>query len=117
MYERKMVEKWVVKFNPLVIELNRLLREIVAEEGITPEVWVYQDPEKIGKGIQAIEVTINPNPHYSEWTKLHIDYCRRFPKASAFLKLWMPTYATLYGWIYGMKVDVNIRTGKGIFRV
>lgn len=91
MYERKMVEKWVVKFNPLVIELNRLLREIVAEEGITPEVWVYQDPEKLGKGIQAIEVTINPNPHYSDWTKLHIDYCRRFPKSSAFQKLWYPT--------------------------
>lgn len=89
--ERKTIIKWVEKFNPSLIELNRLLREIVAEEGIAPEVYVYQNPKMLGEGVQGIEVTISPNPHYSEWTKLHIDYCRRFPRSSAFQKVWYPT--------------------------
>jgi len=109
-------EKWMREFNKPLNELNHVLRKM-NDEGIKPEIYVFQNPKMIGEGLQQIEITLAPNPHYSEWTKLHIDFCQRVPNAPMFFKLWMPTYILLYGWIYGLKIGVNIRTGKGIFRV
>ncbi len=91
MNKQDTVTKWVPKINPSLMEVNRLLREMVAEDGILPEIYVVQDPKRLGKGVQMIEITILSNPHYSDWTKLHIDFCRRFPKANAFAKWWKPT--------------------------
>jgi len=94
--DRKTAKKWIVEFNHPLMEVNRVLRKM-NDEGIKPEVYVFQDPEKLGDGLQQIEVTMFPNPHYSEWTKLHIDFCRRYPKSSVFQKLWYPTAVIVSG--------------------
>jgi hypothetical protein len=114
--DRETAKKWIDEFNKPLMEVNRILRKM-NDEGVKPEIHVFQDPKRLGEGLQQIEVSMFPNPHYSEWTKLHIDFCQRVPNAPMFYKLWMPTYAILFGWIYGLKIDVNIRTGKHIFRV
>lgn len=87
---------WIRKLTPIVVDLNRLLVEM-ARNDIFPEIWIIQDDELLGNNIQVIEVTISDNPHYSDWVKLHVDFCRRYPKSSAFQKLWFPTMVVVKG--------------------
>lgn len=95
-------EKLVRELNKPLNEVNHVLRKM-NDEGIQPEIYIFQNPKYIGEGLRQIEITIAPNPHYSEWVKLHIDVCQRVPNAPAFYKLWMPTYILLFGWLWSEK--------------
>lgn len=99
-------EEWIFKINSVIIPMNKLLIEMAAE-GIYPEVWIYKNPLATGDSeLQSIEISIASNPHYSKWTKMHVDYCRIFPHAALFFKLWMPTVlivsickSSLFAWL------------------
>lgn len=65
----------------------------------------------------VLHILLKVKTRRDEWREIRNDYIQKFPNSSRWSQWWNPTYIILYGWIYGVKVDVNIRTGKHIFRV
>ena len=86
------MERWIRKFYGPVVELNRLFREYALENNEPPQVYIFKDkPKEVGENVLTLDVSIIRNPSFSDWEELHIDFCRTFPRASVFSKVWYPT--------------------------
>jgi len=93
------MKRWIRKFNGPIVELNRLFDQYAKENHEAPQVYVFKvDPNNVGENDLSLDLTIIRNPSFSDWEVLHIDFCRTFPKESAFRKVWYPTRC-LYEWI------------------